>query len=54
VDRALFLINNAIANQLDWSDINEIVEEAKDQGHPVASIIRQLKLDANHIVIMLP
>jgi hypothetical protein len=53
VDRALFLINNAIANQLDWNDINEIVEEAKDQGHPVASIIRQLKLDANHIVIML-
>ncbi len=53
MDRALFLINNAIANQLDWNDINEIVEEAKDQGHPVASIIRQLKLDANHIVIML-
>jgi hypothetical protein len=53
VDAAIYIVNNAIANKLDWSHIEEIVEEAKEDGHPVASAIKTLKLNVNHIVLLL-
>lgn len=53
VDRAIYLINSTIANQLDWNEINEIVDEAKEQGHEVAMAIKGLKLEVNHILLEL-
>lgn len=53
VDSAIYLVNNAIANQLDWKEINEIIEEAKEGYHTVALAIKQLKLEINHIILEL-
>ncbi len=44
---------SAIANQLDWSEINEIIQDAKDDGHSVALAIKELQLDTNHILMTL-
>jgi predicted ribosome quality control (RQC) complex YloA/Tae2 family protein len=53
VDHAIYLVNSAIANQLSWTEINEIIQDAKDDNHPVALAIKQLKLDVNHIILTL-
>ena len=53
VDKALNILRNAIANQIDWKDIEDIVEEAGDNGDPVLSRIRKLKLDINHFTMQL-
>lgn len=53
MDSAIYLINNAVANQLDWKEITDIVDEAKEEGHAVASAIKELKLEKNHIVLLL-
>ena len=53
VDKALNILRTAIANQIDWKDIEDIVEEAGDNGDPVLSRIRKLKLDINHFTMLL-
>ena len=53
VDKALTVIRTAIANQIDWTDIEEIVAEAGENGDPILSRIRKLKLDINHFTMML-
>ena len=47
------ILRTAIANQMDWKDIQEIVEEAAENGDPILSRIRKLKLDINHFTMML-
>lgn len=49
VEKAILIVNSAIANQIDWSEINNIVKEAQSQGDPVACAIGALKLETNHI-----
>jgi len=53
VDKAILIVNSAIANQIDWSEINSIVKEAQSQGDQVASAIAALKLETNHITMNL-
>ena len=53
VEKALNILRTAIANQMDWKDIQEIVEEASENGDPILSRIRKLKLDINHFTMML-
>ncbi|XP_078672293.1 ribosome quality control complex subunit NEMF-like isoform X3 [Branchiostoma floridae x Branchiostoma belcheri] len=53
VDKAILVVRSAIANQIDWSEIWDIVKEAQAQGDPVASTIKSLKLDSNHITLLL-
>ncbi|XP_022096667.1 nuclear export mediator factor NEMF-like [Acanthaster planci] len=53
VDQAIKVVRSAIANQIDWTEINNIIHEAQAQQDPVASAIRSLKLDTNHITMML-
>ena len=47
------IVNSAIANQIDWSEINNIVKEAQAQGDQVACAIAALKLETNHIAMNL-
>lgn len=49
MEKAILIVNSAIANQIDWSEINNIVKEAQSQGDPVACAIGALKLETNHI-----
>ena len=53
VDRALLIVRSAIANQIDWTEIKNLVKEAQADGDPVAMAIKDLKLDTNHITMLL-
>ncbi|KAK4883945.1 hypothetical protein RN001_000216 [Aquatica leii] len=53
VDNAILAIQSALANQMSWSDIDNLVKDATAKGDPVAKHIKQLKLDTNHISMYL-
>ncbi|XP_017103896.2 ribosome quality control complex subunit NEMF homolog [Drosophila bipectinata] len=53
VDNAIRAVQSAIASQLSWPDIHELVKEAQANGDSVASSIKQLKLETNHISLIL-
>lgn len=53
VNNGIQVVNSAIANQIPWDQIKEIIKEATDNGDPVASRIKQIKLEVNHIVMQL-
>ncbi|XP_042310967.1 nuclear export mediator factor NEMF [Sceloporus undulatus] len=53
VDRAIQVVRSALANQIDWTEIGALVKEAQAQGDPVASAIKELKLQTNHITMLL-
>ncbi|KAK7505562.1 hypothetical protein BaRGS_00003307 [Batillaria attramentaria] len=53
VDQAILVVRSALANQIDWTEINQIVKEAQLNGDPVAKAITGLKLDTNHITLLL-
>lgn len=46
-------MRSAIANQIDWTEIKNLVKEAQADGDPVAMAIKELKLDTNHITLLL-
>ena len=53
VDGAALVVRSALANQIDWREIGRIVQEAQKRGDPVARSIKALKLDTNHITMLL-
>ncbi|XP_028293411.1 ribosome quality control complex subunit NEMF isoform X2 [Gouania willdenowi] len=53
VEQALQVVRSALANQVDWTEIGIIVKEAQAAGDPVASAIKDLKLQTNHITMLL-
>ncbi|XP_058799721.1 ribosome quality control complex subunit NEMF homolog isoform X2 [Phymastichus coffea] len=53
VDNAIFAVQSAVANQMSWQDIQLLVKEAQARSDPVASAIKQLKLETNHISLLL-
>ncbi|RUS85379.1 hypothetical protein EGW08_006864 [Elysia chlorotica] len=53
VDQAILIVRNAVANQIDWTEIWTLVREAQAAGDPVATAIKSLKLDANQITLLL-
>jgi len=53
VDKAIRVICGAIANQLDWPDIESLVRDAQANEDPVALKIRKLKLDTNSFMMAL-
>ena len=53
VDNAILAVQSAVANQMSWQDIQVLVKEAQAKGDPVASAIKQLKLESNHITLLL-
>lgn len=53
VDNAILAIRSAIATQLPWPEIHNLVKAAQAKGDPVAGAIRNLKLEKNHISLLL-
>ena len=47
------VVRSAVANQIDWTEIWNLVKEAQLQDDPVASSIKALKLDTNQITLLL-
>ncbi|KAL7747767.1 hypothetical protein RI367_006891 [Sorochytrium milnesiophthora] len=53
VEQALAVIRSALANGVDWVDLEKMVAEETRHGNPIASSIAQLKLDTNQITLLL-
>eukprot|EP00042_Codosiga_hollandica_P058711 m.889321 g.889321 ORF g.889321 m.889321 type:complete len:1153 (-) comp59941_c0_seq5:1399-4857(-) len=53
VDRAILIISSAVSNSVDWTEIEEMVKDAKALDDPVAKHIVKLKLAANKITMNL-
>lgn len=53
VDNAILAIRSAIASQLPWTEIQNLVKSAQANKDRVATSIRQLKLEKNHISLYL-
>jgi len=53
VDQAILIVRSAIANQIDWTEIWNLVKEAQLQGDRVAGAIKALKLSSNQITLLL-
>ncbi len=53
VEAALAVMRSAIANQIDWKEIKELIREASEKGDPVASRIKDLKFETNHFSMLL-
>ncbi|KAJ9582431.1 hypothetical protein L9F63_003229 [Diploptera punctata] len=53
VENAILATRSALANQLPWPDIHNLIKEAQAKGDPVASSIKGLKLEINHITMLL-
>ncbi|CAG5114692.1 unnamed protein product, partial [Candidula unifasciata] len=53
VDKAILIVNSAVANQIDWTEIWNLVKEAQINGDHVANAIKALKLDSNQITLLL-
>ncbi|KAK4518124.1 uncharacterized protein ATC70_001475 [Mucor velutinosus] len=53
VDAAITIIRNAVASQMDWQDLNDLVKEEKRRENPIAMIIDNLKLATNQLTLVL-
>ncbi|XP_051159476.1 ribosome quality control complex subunit NEMF homolog [Leptopilina boulardi] len=53
VDGAIVAVQSLLAHQFSWPDIEALVKEAQDRGDPIAQHIKQLKLQTNHISLLL-
>uniref|UniRef100_A0A1L8DH75 Putative rna-binding protein n=1 Tax=Nyssomyia neivai TaxID=330878 RepID=A0A1L8DH75_9DIPT len=53
VNKAIFAIQSALANQMSWPDIQELVKVAQNNKDPVALVIKKLKLEVNSISLQL-
>lgn len=53
VDAAITIIRNAVASQMDWQDLNDLVKEEKRRENPIAMIIDKLKLETNQLTLVL-
>lgn len=53
VDQAIKIVRSAIANQIDWEEINNLIKDAQSKGDPVATTISKLKFETNQIVMQL-
>ncbi len=54
VDKALGVINSALASGMDWEALGELVEVEKANMNPIALLIKKLALDKDAIVLSLP
>lgn len=53
VEQARIAIQTALSNQMSWESIKLLVKTAQDNNDPIASSIKQLKLNTNHITLLL-
>jgi len=54
VDKALGVINSALASGMDWEALGELVEVEKANMNPIALLIKKLVLEKDAIVLSLP
>ncbi|RZC38320.1 nuclear export mediator factor NEMF -like [Asbolus verrucosus] len=53
VDQAILAVQSALATQISWLDLAELIKEAAAGGDEIAQHIKELKLETNHISLYL-
>lgn len=53
VEKACLVVRSAVANGMDWGDIELLVKDAQARRDPVAMVIHGLKLKTNEITLLL-
>lgn len=53
INSVLVTLRSAIANQMSWEHIKDLVKNAQSSGDVVANSIKQLKLETNHVALYL-
>lgn len=53
VSSAITTVQSALANQLQWKEIANLITQAAQQGDHVASAIKEIKLEINNITLLL-
>lgn len=43
------VVRSALANGMDWQDLDELVKAETANGNPIASLIHELRLDRNQV-----
>lgn len=43
------MVRSALANGMDWQDLDELVKVEIANGNPIASLIHELRLDQNKV-----
>ena len=46
-------INAAVANQMSWTEIEELIDDAKQNGDLTAKAIQAIKFEINHVTLLL-
>lgn len=49
VEKALMVVRSALANGMNWQDLDELVKAETANGNPIASLIHELRLDRNKV-----
>jgi len=47
------VVRSLVSSQVDWLEMEKLVAEAVTNGDPVAASIKSLKLQTNHITMLL-
>ncbi|XP_034933675.1 nuclear export mediator factor NEMF [Chelonus insularis] len=53
VDNAILVVQSALAAQMPWPEIEELIKEAQMRNDPIALAIKKLKFETNHISLYL-
>ncbi|KAL1514040.1 hypothetical protein ABEB36_003364 [Hypothenemus hampei] len=53
VDRTILSVQMLLGQQMSWVNIEEVINEARAKGDPCAMAILKLKLEINHITLLL-
>ncbi|CAN0467176.1 unnamed protein product, partial [Hapterophycus canaliculatus] len=48
------VVRSALANGMDWQDLDELVKAETANGNPIASLIHDLRLDRNQASVRCP
>lgn len=54
VEEALFIIRSGLASGMDWTELKEVLNEETKKGNPITSMIADLDLAHNQIILFLP
>jgi len=53
VDQCINAIRVSLSQKIGWSQLNDYIKEDRNNGNPLAMMIHKLKLEENHVTILL-
>ncbi|OQR81173.1 hypothetical protein ACHHYP_16685 [Achlya hypogyna] len=53
IENVLLVVRSALANGMDWKDLEDLVKAEQKNGNPIASLIHRLDLAQNRVAVLL-